>query len=90
LDDNKNSKPKQQGDDYNPGNMSGKTVDTHNESEANNENSNPKQQGDDYNPGNMSGKTVGIHKDESERSTADRLDTRQEQQDKTKSCLSDE
>jgi hypothetical protein len=66
LDDNKNPNPKQRGDHYNPGNMSGKNVGTHtDETEANTKNRNSKQQGDDFNPGNMSGKTVGTHKDES-------------------------
>ncbi|MGA8610728.1 MAG: hypothetical protein WB760_03230, partial [Xanthobacteraceae bacterium] len=41
MNDNKNPNPKQRGDRYNPGNMSGKTVGTHtDESEANNQNRN--------------------------------------------------
>jgi hypothetical protein len=83
--DNKNPNPKQRGDHYNPGNMSGKTIGTHTDkSEDNNRSPNQKQRGDHFNPGNMSGKTVGAHEDESERSKADRLDSRQEQQDKNK------
>ena len=83
---NKNPNERQRGDQYNPGNMSGKTVTHEDESEVNNKNPNEKQRGDQYNPGNMSGKTV-THEDESERSNANRMDSRHEQQDKTKSRL---
>jgi hypothetical protein len=61
---NKSQNEKQRGDQYNPGNMAGKTVTDKDESEANNKSQNEKQRGDQYNPGNMAGKTV-THEDES-------------------------
>ncbi|MGB7098167.1 MAG: hypothetical protein WBD95_05270 [Xanthobacteraceae bacterium] len=55
---------------------------------GNNKNPNQKQPGKKepgkfhYNPGNMSGKTTDTSKDESEQSSADRIHSRHEQQDK--------
>jgi hypothetical protein len=54
----------------------------------NNKDPNQKQPGEKepgkfhYNPGNMSGKTIGTNKDESEQSNADKIHSRDDQQDK--------
>lgn len=58
---------------------------------SNNKNPNQKQPGErepgkfHYNPGNMSGKTIGTSKDETEQSSADKIQSRHEQQDKNPS-----